>query len=78
MLLFKVERVITSALALKQKSPCLAYTFASNEDGGYPTPPPPQDAITVYRYLLDQGISPQQIGFFSDNSAGGNLVIALL
>ena len=36
-----------------------------------------QDAVTAYRYLLDQGISPARI-VLSGDSAGGNLAIALL
>lgn len=60
---------------LKAKVLCPSYRLASNENGGFPAAL--QDAITVYRYLLDQGISPQRI-VLSGDSAGGNLVIALL
>ncbi|KAL9115729.1 MAG: hypothetical protein Q9227_000097 [Pyrenula ochraceoflavens] len=40
-------------------------------------PAPLQDAVTAYKYLLDRGISPSRI-ILSGDSAGGNLVIALL
>lgn len=60
---------------LKAKVLCPSYRLASNENGGFPAAL--QDAITVYRHLLDQGISPQRI-VLSGDSAGGNLVVALL
>src|SRR5262249_12714494 len=34
-------------------------------------PAPLEDAITVYRWLLDQGISPARIAFTGDSSGGG-------
>jgi acetyl esterase/lipase len=36
-----------------------------------------QDAVTFYNYLLDQGIKPSNI-ILAGDSAGGNLVLALL
>lgn len=60
---------------LKAKVLCPSYRLASNENGGFPAAL--QDAITVYRHLLDQGIPPQRITLSGD-SAGANLVVALL
>lgn len=60
---------------LKAKVLCPSYRLASNENGGFPAAL--QDAITVYRHLLDQGIPPQRI-VLSGDSSGGNLVVALL
>lgn len=60
---------------LNSKVLCPSYRLASNEHGGFPAAL--QDAITVYRHLLDQGIPPQRI-ILSGDSAGGNLVVALL
>ena len=51
------------------------YRLSSNPGGQFPAAL--QDAITAYRYLLDQGISASRIAVSGD-SAGGNLTIAML
>ena len=43
----------------------------------YPFPAAIEDAVTSYRYLLDQGIEPREI-FVAGDSAGGGLTMALL
>ncbi len=43
----------------------------------HPFPAAVEDAVTAYRWLLDQGISPARIGVAGD-SAGGGLTMALL
>ena len=51
------------------------YRLSSNPGGQFPAAL--QDAVTAYRYLLDQGIATSRIAVSGD-SAGGNLTIALL
>lgn len=43
----------------------------------HPFPAPVEDAVTAYRWLLDQGVDPSTIALAGD-SAGGGLVIAAL
>lgn len=43
----------------------------------HPFPAALDDALAAYRYLLDQGIAPEQIAFMGD-SAGGGLCLATL
>ena len=52
-----------------------SYRLASNDHCHFPAAL--QDAVTAYRYLLDQGIPPDRI-VLSGDSAGGSLVVSLL
>ncbi|MCJ1321667.1 hypothetical protein MMC15_007012 [Xylographa vitiligo] len=52
-----------------------SYRLASNDHSHFPAAL--QDAVTAYRYLLDQGISSDRI-ILSGDSAGGSLVVSLL
>lgn len=70
------------AFALKQLSEnltaesfSLSYRLSSNP--GNPFPAALQDLVTAYRYLLDIQISTNRI-ILAKDSAGGNLVVALL
>ncbi|KAF2196441.1 alpha/beta-hydrolase [Delitschia confertaspora ATCC 74209] len=51
------------------------YRLSRSEDTSFPAAL--QDCVTSYNYLLNQGVDPKNI-IFSGDSAGGNLVIALL
>ncbi|KAF2463870.1 alpha/beta-hydrolase [Lindgomyces ingoldianus] len=51
------------------------YRLSRNEDSRFPAAV--QDVISFYRYVLEQGVDPQNI-IISGDSAGGNLVIGLL
>jgi acetyl esterase/lipase len=51
------------------------YRVSRTEDTRFPAGL--QDLVTFYRYILDQGFDPKNI-IISGDSAGGNLVIALL
>ena len=52
-----------------------SYRLASNDHSHFPAAL--QDAVTAYRYLLDQGISPDRI-VLSGDSAGCSIVVSLL
>lgn len=54
----------------------LAPQYRLSSNPGCQFPAALQDAITSYAYLLEQGISPNQI-IFSGDSAGANLALAL-
>lgn len=60
---------------LNAKALFLSYRLASNEGCHFPAAL--QEAVTAYRYLLNQGISPLRI-VVSGDSAGGGLVTSLL
>ncbi|KAF1995914.1 alpha/beta-hydrolase [Amniculicola lignicola CBS 123094] len=51
------------------------YRISRTEDTRFPAAL--QDAVSFYRYILDQGVHPSNI-ILSGDSAGGNLVLALL
>ena len=51
------------------------YRLSTYPDSQFPAPL--QDAVTSYKYLLDQGVPASRI-ILSGDSAGGNLAIALL
>ncbi len=51
------------------------YRLARNEQTRFPAAL--QDAVTFYKYVLDQGYEPQDI-IISGDSAGGNVIIGLL
>lgn len=71
----RTHRPVTTALARQLGGRTLALQYRLAPE--YPYPAALDDAVTAYRYLLDQGISPQHIAIAGD-SAGGGLALATL
>lgn len=57
---------------------CRALTFDYRLAPEHPAPAAVEDAVAVYRWLLDQGYRPQRIAFAGDSAAGGIALAALL
>jgi acetyl esterase/lipase len=60
--------------AAKARSFAIDYRLAPE----HPFPAAIDDAVTAYRWLLDQGISPGSIGFAGDSAGGGLTVTTLI
>ena len=71
----RTHRALVSHLARAAKSRVLALDYRLAPE--FPFPAPVEDAISSYRWLLSQGISPEKISIAGD-SAGGGLVISAL
>lgn len=62
---------------LSQAAGCRVLSIAYRLAPEHPYPAAVDDAVTVYRWLLAQGIAPGRIGFAGD-SAGGGLAVATM
>lgn len=60
--------------AAKARSFAIDYRLAPE----HPFPAAIDDAVTAYRWLLDQGISPKSIGLAGDSAGGGLTVTTLI
>jgi len=67
------EMVVRVAGAAQARALIIDYRLAPE----HPHPAAVEDAVTAYRWLLDQGIRPQRIAVAGE-SAGGSLTLALL
>jgi monoterpene epsilon-lactone hydrolase len=70
----KTHRALASRIAVASKTPALLPEFRLAPE--YPFPAALEDCTAVYRWLIDNGISPQKIAIAGDSSGGG-LAIAL-
>lgn len=66
------HRQITSRLAKYNKARVLAIDYRQAPEHKWPAPQ--KDAITAYKWLLEEGYLPENIAFAGD-SAGGNLCV---
>ncbi|MEO0961706.1 MAG: alpha/beta hydrolase [Pseudomonadota bacterium] len=71
----KSHRHLTSKIAQLAGMRCLSVNYRLAPEN--PFPAPVDDALTVYRWLLDQGIAAGNIALGGD-SAGGGLAVALM
>lgn len=69
------HRHLTSKLAQLAGMRCLSVSYRLAPENPYPAAV--EDAMAAYRWLLDQGISAQDIAVAGD-SAGGGLAVALM
>jgi|TARA_B100000809_G_scaffold228805_1_gene242040 acetyl esterase/lipase len=71
----RTHRVMLAHMARAAKARVLALDYRLAPE--IPFPAPVEDSVAAYRWLQDQGISPQKIVLGGD-SAGGGLVVAAL
>jgi epsilon-lactone hydrolase len=69
------HRSIVAKFVQASSLPALLFEYRLAPE--HPFPAALDDALAAYRYLLEQGISPEKI-VFSGDSAGGGLVLATL
>jgi epsilon-lactone hydrolase len=69
------HRDLISRLAHASGCRVLAVNYRLAPEHGFPAPV--EDAVSAYRWMLDQGLQPDNIAFAGD-SAGGNLVLAAM
>ena len=69
------HRHLTSHLAQRANTRCLSVDYRLAPEN--PFPAAVEDAVTAYRWLLDEGVSAQDIALGGD-SAGGGLAVALM
>jgi monoterpene epsilon-lactone hydrolase len=71
------HRALASRIAIAGKTPALLPEFRLAPE--YPFPAALDDGMTVYRWLIDSGISPQKIVIVGDSSGGGlTMALAIL
>jgi acetyl esterase/lipase len=70
-----MHRAMVANLTSAVKGRCFAVDYRLAPE--YPFPASLDDCIAAYQYLLDEGISPQQITIMGD-SAGGNLTLVMM
>ena len=68
-------RPLAGALALAADAGVLVPDYRLAPE--HPFPAAIEDAVTAYRWMLDRGVAPEQVGISGD-SAGGGLVISVL
>jgi acetyl esterase/lipase len=68
------HRALASRIAIASQTPALLPEFRLAPE--YPFPAALEDGVAIYRWLIEQGISPQKIVVAGDSSGGG-LAIAL-
>jgi acetyl esterase/lipase len=68
------HRALASRIAVASQTPALLPEFRLAPE--YPFPAALEDGVAVYRWLIEQGVSPQKIVVVGDSSGGG-LAIAL-
>ena len=71
----RTHRALVAHLARAAKSRVLALDYRLAPESLFPSPV--EDAVSGYRWLLNQGIAPEKISIAGD-SAGGGLVISTL
>jgi acetyl esterase/lipase len=71
----EIYRPFTAELSKQARARVFALDYRLAPEHRFPAPV--EDATTAYRWLLDQGISPQQI-IIGGDSAGGGLTVATL
>jgi len=67
-------RALAARLAIASQTPALLPEFRLAPE--HPFPATLEDGVTVYRWLMEQGIAPQKIVIAGDSS-GGSLAVAL-
>jgi acetyl esterase/lipase len=68
------HRALASRIAIASQTPALLPEFRLAPE--YPFPAALEDGVAIYRWLIEQGISPQKMVVAGDSSGGG-LAIAL-
>ncbi len=68
------HRALASRIAIASQTPALLPEFRLAPE--YPFPAALEDGVAIYRWLIEQGISPQKMVIAGDSSGGG-LAIAL-
>jgi acetyl esterase/lipase len=72
----KGYRSLAAEVARASKARCFAVDYRLAPE--HPFPAAIDDAVTAYRWLVDQGISPKSIGIAGDSAGGGLTLTTLL